>query len=122
MLTVAKKRVQGITVAVNKDVNDDLDAFVGDRTKKKSLVSAVLKWFLVQPPPVRRVVLDEVDPGLEAAYAAWLEERARGLREKAAAAELPQFVEKATKPRSGRVDERSKSPAPREGGALRPES
>jgi hypothetical protein len=72
------------TVGITKDARDALVAYLATlhNPTMRDVLSALVKRFLALPPPVRTVVLNTVDEGMEPQYAAVLEEMARELRAK----------------------------------------
>ena len=51
---------------------------------KRNVIGDVLAWFNAQPDAVKSAILNQVDDGLERAYADYLEEHAKKLRRRRA--------------------------------------
>lgn len=84
METMAGKRV-----TMNIDVPPEAIQALRDyckrkRRKQRDVLAQVVKWFVSQRPPVQRIVEDDLDGELAEAYATWLEELAKQVREERA--------------------------------------
>jgi hypothetical protein len=87
MCTVYLVGKERISVAVMKGVHKRFAEVCKSRAVGRSMNDAatrILEWFCRQSPLIQTAIANDVDEGMEFAYAIALEELARQLREKAA--------------------------------------
>src|SRR6476646_428622 len=77
--------IERTSVGVTIEARDALVGYLATKRNPtmRDVVSALIMQFIAAPDPVKSVMLDGIDRGMEEAYAEWLEGYARQLRERA---------------------------------------